>query len=267
MGTQTRTRNGNASLRQNGPALIVLASDSCSVHGAGAGPQRWRFAANMATLQGLRHVTGLAQASLHSAPVAKHELSDSTVLQFKDDLDTSFAPFQCDQAAVPNNPIRTTPRAKTARFGGMAEKGRHTNRRTQSASLPLADLHERMTATIVQMAKPADTPPSNQPQKLGRRRGVAARTMPRQMPISNSAASFDFGIVTSISPQVACNRWPRRLAPSVPGDTRNHSASVIKCTSFISLISLIAIACAPPLSKSCPVALTYFPTKGISRCR
>lgn len=46
-----------------------------------------------------------------------------------------------------------------------------------------------------------------------------------------------------------------------------HCASVMRCTFFISVMVLMAIAREPPLSKTFPVALTYLPTNGSSRSR
>jgi hypothetical protein len=47
----------------------------------------------------------------------------------------------------------------------------------------------------------------------------------------------------------------------------NHRSSIVKWTSFISLISVITIACVPVRSNTVPLARTYLPTNGISCCR
>ena len=46
-----------------------------------------------------------------------------------------------------------------------------------------------------------------------------------------------------------------------------YSSSIVKRTSFISLISVITIACVPVRSKTIPLARTYLPTNGINFCR
>ena len=47
----------------------------------------------------------------------------------------------------------------------------------------------------------------------------------------------------------------------------SYCSSVVKWISFISLISVITIACVPVRSNTVPLARTYLPTNGVSSCR
>jgi len=58
-----------------------------------------------------------------------------------------------------------------------------------------------------------------------------------------------------------------RSSTSVRGAAPIHCASVMRCTFFISVMVLMAIAREPALSKTFPVAFTYLPTNGSSRSR
>ena len=73
----------------------------------------------------------------------------------------------------------------------------------------------------------------------------------------HSALTFDL---------LALSRPPSRLRGSRAALTIYPSSS-FTVTSFISLISLITIACVPVRSNTIPLARTYLPTNGISTCR
>lgn len=62
-----------------------------------------------------------------------------------------------------------------------------------------------------------------------------------------------------------------RQIPALPGFAErvglNYPSSSFTVTSFISLISVITMACVPVRSNTIPVARTYLPTNGMSTCR
>jgi hypothetical protein len=89
-----------------------------------------------------------------------------------------------------------------------------------------------------------------------RRRGVRPRSTLRKVREGWGTPSVGY------AGEIRCFGRPPKFSVSL-----SYCPSSVKWISFISLISVITMACVPFRSNTVPLARTYLPTNGISFCR